>query len=84
MTLLFDQNLSPRLVHRLKDMYVDSSHVSDCTMYGGITTASTRTQGQPMLPRAAVIATFTIVPRSPWPVMPGTLGGKVASRIKRR
>ena len=27
MKLLFDQNLSPRLVHRLTDLYPDSSHV---------------------------------------------------------
>ncbi len=28
MRLLFDQNLSPRLVDRLSDLYPDSSHVS--------------------------------------------------------
>ena len=27
MKLLFDQNLSPKLVHRLADLYPDSSHV---------------------------------------------------------
>jgi predicted nuclease of predicted toxin-antitoxin system len=27
--LLFDENLSPRLVERLKDVYPDSQHVSD-------------------------------------------------------
>ncbi|HYX71395.1 MAG TPA: DUF5615 family PIN-like protein [Nitrososphaera sp.] len=27
MKLLFDQNLSPKLVHRLTDLYPDSSHV---------------------------------------------------------
>ena len=27
MKLLFDQNLSPRLVHRLADLYPDSTHV---------------------------------------------------------
>ena len=28
MKLLFDQNLSPRLVQRLSDLYADSAHVS--------------------------------------------------------
>lgn len=28
MKLLFDQNLSPRLVHQLADLYADSAHVS--------------------------------------------------------
>jgi predicted nuclease of predicted toxin-antitoxin system len=30
MKLLFDQNLSPRLVDRLIDLYPDSAHVSAC------------------------------------------------------
>ena len=30
MKLLFDQNLSPRLVEWLKDMYPDSAHVLHC------------------------------------------------------
>src|SRR3954452_22461113 len=29
MRLLFDQNLSPRLVHRLADIYADSVHVRE-------------------------------------------------------
>ena len=29
MKLLFDQNLSPRLVHRLADIYADSVHVRE-------------------------------------------------------
>lgn len=32
MRLLFDQNLSPRLVHRLSDVYPDASHVSSVGM----------------------------------------------------
>lgn len=32
MNLLFDQNLSPRLVHRLSDVYLDASHVSSVGM----------------------------------------------------
>ena len=30
MKLLFDQNLSPKLVARLRDLFADSSHVKDC------------------------------------------------------
>lgn len=29
MKLLLDQNLSPRLIHRLSDLYPDSTHVAD-------------------------------------------------------
>ena len=29
MNLLFDQNLSPRLVDRLEDLYPNSTHVGD-------------------------------------------------------
>ncbi len=32
MKLLFDQNLSPRLVHRLADLYPNSTHVADVSL----------------------------------------------------
>jgi len=32
MKLLFDQNLPPRLVHRLSDVYPEASHVSSVGM----------------------------------------------------
>lgn len=34
MKLLFDENLSPKLVHRLKEMYPKSDHVSNVGLKG--------------------------------------------------